>query len=78
MSLLEQNSTRNGWVDKKVRQIKFNAGNNDSGEYKVETIRNSAIYARESELGHLPSFYYLISWKRYLEEENIWEPALVV
>ena len=42
----------------------------DSGEYKVEAIRDSAVYARELESDHLPSLYYLMSWKRYPEEEN--------
>ena len=32
----------------------------------------------ESELGHLPGFYYLIAWKGYPKEENTWEPVLVV
>ena len=58
--------------------IKLDADDNDSGEYKVEAIWDSAVYARESESGHLPSLYYLVSWKGYLEEENIWEPALAV
>ena len=47
-------------------------------EYEVETIRDSVVYARESESGHLPGLYYLVSWKRYLEEENTWEPASAV
>ena len=50
----------------------------DSGEYKVEAIRDSAVYARESESGHLPGLYYLVFWKGYLEEENTWEPASAV
>ena len=70
VSLLEQNTTGKGRVDEEVRQIKFNAGDNDSVEYKVEIIQDNAVYARESKSGHLPSLYYLVSWKRYLEEEN--------
>ena len=50
----------------------------DDGEYEVEAIRDSTVYARESESGHLPGLYYLVSWKRYLEEENAWEPASAV
>ena len=50
--------------------MEFDAGNNKSREYKVEAIWDSAVYARESESGHLPGFYYLVSWKRYPEEEN--------
>ena len=29
----------------------------DWGEYEVEAIWDSAVYARESELGHLPGLY---------------------
>ena len=77
VSLLKQDTTKKGWVDQEVRQIKFDAGDNGE-EYKVEVIRDSAVYARESESGYLPGFYYQVSWKRYLEEENTWEPVLVV
>ena len=42
----------------------------DKEEYKVEEIWDSAVYAKESAAGHLPGFYYLISWKGYSEEEN--------
>ena len=41
-----------------------------NGEYKVEAIWDSKVYARESESGHLLDLYYLVSWKIYLEEEN--------
>ena len=58
--------------------MEFDAGNNDSGEYKIEAIRDSAVYARESVSGHLPDLYYLVSWKGYPEEENTWEPASTV
>ena len=36
--LLEQDTTRKGQVNEKVRQIEFDAGDNESGEYKVEAI----------------------------------------
>ena len=58
--------------------MEFDVGDDKSGEYKVEAIRDSAVYARESESGHLPGLYYLVSWKRYPEEENTWEPASAV
>ena len=54
----------------------LDAGND--GEYKVEAIWDSTVYARESKSGHLPGLYYLVSWKGYLEEENTWEPASAV
>ena len=60
MSLLEQDTTRKGRVNEKVGQMEFNTGNNKSGEYEVEIIWDSAVYARESELGDLPGLYYLV------------------
>ena len=57
VSLLEQDTTRKGRVDENATEL--DAGD-ESGEYEVEAIRNSAVYARES-AGHLPGFYYLVS-----------------
>ena len=76
MTLLEQDTTRKGRVDENATEL--DAGDNDSGEYEVEAIRDSAVYARESESGHLLGLYYLVSWKGYPEEENTWEPASAV
>ena len=77
VSLLEQDTTRKGRVDKNATELaKLDAGE-DSGEYEVEAICDSAVYARES-VGHLPRLYYLVSWKGYPEEENTWEPASAV
>ena len=76
--MLENNNTKKGRVDEEVRQMEFDAGDDKSGEYKVEAIWDSAVYARESESGYLPSPYYMVSWKRYLEKENTWEPASAV
>ena len=73
VSLLEQDTTRKGRVDKNATEL--DAGE-DNGEYKVEAIWDSAVYAKESESDHLPGLYYLVSWKDYLEEKNTWEPAL--
>ena len=67
VSLLEQDTTRKGRVDENATEL--DAGE-DSGEYEVEAIRDSAVYARESESGHLPGLYYLVFWKGYPEEEN--------
>ena len=76
MSLLEQDIIRKGRVDENATEL--DEGNNDSGEYKVEAIWDSAVYVRKSELGHLSGFYYLVSWKGYPEEENTWELASAV
>ena len=58
MLLLEQNTTKKRWVDEN-NAIKLNTGN-DSGEYKLDAISNSAVYARKSESGYLPGLYYLV------------------
>ena len=78
MSLLEQNTTRKRWVDADVRQMEFNTDDNNRGKYEVEAIWDSAVYIKEVELGHLPGFYYLVSWKAYLEEENTKKQVLAV
>ena len=77
VSLLEQDTTRKGRVDENDA-AELDAGEDDGGEYEVEAIRDSAVYARESESGHLPGLYYLVSWKGYPEEENTWEPYSAV
>ena len=56
--------------------MEFDAGNNDSGEYMVKAIWDSAVLTRESISGLLLGIYYLVLCKRYLKEENIWESAL--
>ena len=72
LSLPEQDNTKKGRVDANATEL--DAGDNDSGDYKVEAIQDSAVYAKESESSHLLGLYYLVSWKGYSEEENIWEP----
>ena len=56
MSLLEQDIIKKERV-KKVPEL--DVGNN-SEEYEVEAIRDSAVYAIESESGHLLGLYYLV------------------
>ena len=77
MSLLEQDTTRKERVDEKTSQLDFQEDGKGE-EYKVEAIRDSEIYARESESGQFPGLYYLISWKDFPEEENTWEPASTI
>lgn len=36
----------------------------------MKAIRDS-VYAKKSELGHLPGLYYLVFQKKYLDEKNI-------
>ena len=60
VSLLEQDTTNKGQVDENAAiQLEFKAG--DDEEYKVERIRNSMVYTKELEAGHLSGLYYLIS-----------------
>ena len=58
MSLLEQDTIRKGRVDEN-NATELDAGN-DSGKYEVEAIRDNAVYARESESGHLLGLYYRV------------------
>ncbi len=73
MLLLEQDTIRKGRVE---TAIELNEGDNE--EYEVKTICDNEVYAKESDCGHLPGLYYLVSWKGYPKKENIWEPALAV
>ena len=72
MSLLEQNNTRKEW---EFLVPEFESSNDK--EYKMEAIRNSAVYAKEAN-GHLLGLYYLVIWKGYPEEENTSEPSSAV
>ena len=57
--------------------MKFDTGE-DSNEYELEVIWDSAIYTRESESGHLLALYFLVLKKRYAKEENTWKLVSVV
>ena len=59
MSLLEQDTTRKGRMNELFPEPEpeFDAG--DNKEYKVEAIKDSAVYAKEAE-GYLPGLYYLV------------------
>ena len=77
VSLLEKDNTRKGRVDENTAtQLEFEAGNDE--KYEVEGIHNSMVFAKESESGHLPGLYYLVSWKGYPKKENTWELASAV
>ena len=56
--------------------FEFKAGNDK--KYEVNGIWDNAIYAKKSATRQLPGLYYLVSWKGYHEEKNIWEPALAI
>lgn len=50
--------------------MSFDVRNNKDKKYKVETIWNSAIYAKKL-ASYLPGLYYLDFEKDYSKEENI-------
>ncbi len=79
MSLLEQDTTKKGRVDKALlepeKEFEFEVG--DNKEYEVEAIIDSAVYGQRAN-DQMPGLYYLVSWKGYPEEENIWEPSSAV
>ena len=78
LSLLEQDTKKKGWADEnKAEQLKFEVGG-DNKKYEVEGICDSAVYAGESEVGHLLGLYYLVSWKGYPKNKSTWEPASAV
>ena len=58
MSLLEQDTTKKGQVDKNV--TKLETGDNKGNKYKVEPIWDSAVYRKESESGYLSGLHYLV------------------
>lgn len=51
---------------------------NNSKKYKVKTICDSKVYARESDNSHPQSLYYMILWKNYPKEENTWKSTLAM
>ena len=59
MLLLKQNINKKKQVDEN-NATKLDAGNKNSGKYKIEAICNSAVYTRESELVQLLGLYYVI------------------
>ena len=65
--LLEQDTTKMGQVND--IQLEFEAGNNK--EYEVDSIWDSAVYAKKLIIGQMPGLYYLVLWKSYPEEKNI-------
>ena len=58
ISLLEHDTIRKEQIDENMTKLEFDTGDNE--EYKVEIIKDSAVYAKKSE-GHLLSLYYLVA-----------------
>lgn len=60
MSVLKQNITRKGQLDKLTSQLWFDDANGKGNEYKVEEIWDNMVYARDSE-DYILGIYYLVS-----------------
>lgn len=67
---------KEGQVDEKTFQLKFEKGGN-SKEYEMKAICDNVVYTRELK-GYLLGFYYLVLWKGYPKEKNIQEPVLAI
>ncbi len=76
ISLLEQNIIKKKQVNNTLpKSENFEIG--DDKEYEVEAIIDSAVYGKEAN-NQMPSLYYLILWKGYLEKKSTWEPSTAV
>lgn len=78
MLLLEHDVTKKGQADKVISYLEFESDDSNEKKYKVEAICNNVVYVKKSKSSHLSGLDYLISWKSYLEEENIWVLVLAV
>ena len=60
MSLLEQNTRSNEWMNQLFPEpeLEFDAG--DNKEYEVEVFIDNAVYVKKAEK-YLPGQYYLVS-----------------
>ena len=69
---MKQDITRKEQINKPFLKPELKFDISDNKEYKVEAIKDSAIYAKKAE-EYLIGLYYLVFWKSYLEEKNTWE-----
>ena len=65
--MLKQDTTKKKRVDENKTELDTN---NNNEKYKIETICNSIVYTKKLKSNYLLKFYYLFSWKDYLEKEN--------
>lgn len=71
MFLLKQNTSKKGQVNKLLEpELEFNVKKNK--EYKVETIKDNAVYAIKDAGGQLSELYYLDTQiKKYITIYNL-------
>lgn len=64
-------------MNKVTFPIEFESDSNGK-EDQIEAIYDNEVYSKKSEKWRSLGLYYLISWKSYPQEENIWETALAI
>lgn len=74
MLLLEQNTIKKEQVHEFLK-LKLNA--RKDRKYKIEAIRDSAIYNKVVEC-QLPELYHLVFSKYYLDDKSTWDPVFAV
>lgn len=57
-------------------ELEFDIG--EDKKYRVETIKNNAVFSNAVAEDQSSKLHFLLFWKSYLEKEDIWEPTLVV
>ena len=77
MSLLEQDTTKKGRVDKALPEPEKEFEARDNKEYEVKAIIDSTVYDQQAD-DEISGLYYLILWMGYPKKENTWEPLLAV
>lgn len=69
MLLLEQDSTRKEQVNK-LSESEPKLNERHDKKYKIEAIKNSAVYDNKVAGDQLPKLYYLIFWKDHLKAKD--------
>ncbi len=69
MPLLEQDTTKKEWVNKKTLLKPEEFQTRDSKKYKVKVIIDSTVYKKEAN-NQIFGLYYLVLWKGYLEKKS--------
>lgn len=76
MLRLKQDITEKSQVNKLLKlELELNIGENK--KYKIEAIKNSAVYIEVTE-NQLPALYYLVFWNDCLEYKDIWEAVSAI
>lgn len=79
MSLLKQDITRRGQIDKEFINLDPNQELDlrNNKEYEVKSIKDSVVHTKKAQ-NQLPGLYYLIFWKDFPKEVDTWKPVLAI